>query len=72
MDVVAAVVVCNNVPPVEAVYHLNTPDGPPLFATRATEPGPQRVAPVTAGAAGAEPVLTVATTVVRLLVHPPL
>jgi hypothetical protein len=68
---VAPVVVCNKVPPVSAVYHLKVPDVT-LLALNATDPGPQSEAAVTVGAAGAVPVLTVAVTCVRLLVHPPL
>jgi hypothetical protein len=72
VEVVADAVVCSSVPPVDAVYHLNVPVGPPLVEVKASDPGPQRDAPVAAGAAGADPAFTVATTVVRVLVHPPL
>ena len=71
VDEVAPVVVCSKVPPVSAVYHRNVPEEA-LLAPKATEPGPQREAAVTVGAAGAVPVLTVAVTCVLLLVHPPL
>lgn len=54
-----------------AVHQRNTPEDP-LVEVNATDPVPHREAPEADGAAGAVPVVTVAVTAVRLLVHPPL
>jgi len=71
IDDVAAVVVCNNVPPVSAEYQRNVPEAL-LLALSATDPGPHNVADTVVGAAGALPALTVAVTCLLELVHPPL
>jgi hypothetical protein len=71
LDEVAPVLVCNTVPPVAAVHHLNTPLDA-LVAFSVTVPVPQRDAAVADGAAGAAPVVTVAVTAVRELVQVPL
>lgn len=71
VDVVAAVVVCSNVPPDAAVYQRKVPEEA-LLAPSATVPGPHKEAPVTVGAAGAMPEFMNARTCTRALVHPPL
>lgn len=58
----APALVCNNVPPVEALYHLNVP-AVALLAVSDTVPAPQRAPATTVGAAGIA--FTVATTAVR-------
>lgn len=68
LDEVADVLVCNSVPPVDAVYHLNTPVVA-LVAFNVTVPVPQREAPDAEGGAGAEPALTLACTAVLPLVQ---
>ena len=62
MVVSPAALVCNKVPPVEALYHLNVP-AVELFAVTVTVPVPQREPAVAVGAVGIA--LTVAVMAVR-------
>ena len=71
MDVVELIDVCNNVPPDEAVYHLNVP-GVELLAFKVTVPSPHLELPVAVGGTGATPAFTLASTAVLELVQKPL
>ena len=70
VDEVAAVVVCNNVPPVSAEYQRKFPLEL-LLALKESVPGPQSEAPLTVGGAGAVPEFTKPRTRVLPLEHPP-
>ena len=68
MVVSPAVLVCNNVPPVEALYHLKVP-AVELFAANTTAPAPQVEPAVTVGADGMA--FTVAVTALRVVLSQP-
>jgi hypothetical protein len=62
---VADALVCNSVPPANALYQRKVPDEV-LVAVNAKVPFPQRDLLVTVGAVAGEPVFTVAVTAVRV------